>query len=259
MTIFEAIVLGAVQGLTEFLPVSSSGHLVIFQHLFAVEEPPLTFDVLVHIGTLIPVFIVFWQDIWYLIKKPFSRLTGLILVGCIPAGLVGYFFNTWIEKAFTSLLVVGLGLLFTGAVLKFSEYSAKYSFGLKRFGDMKYSDAVFIGLLQALAIIPGISRSGSTIAGGLLAGLDREIAARFSFLMSIPVILGAGILELSDLAWVEMTWQEMQPYLLGFLSSIITGYIAIKIVFNLVKIGRLSVFTWYCWALAGIVLTIVFY
>lgn len=256
MTVFEAVVLGAVQGLTEFLPVSSSGHLVIFQHLFAVEEPPLTFDIFLHIGTLVPVFIVFWQDIWGIIKKPFSRFTGLIIVGCIPAGLVGFFMQSWVEKAFTSLPVVGFGLLFTGAVLKFSEYYVKHSSGLKQVEGMKYSNALFIGLLQALAIIPGISRSGSTIAAGLLAGLDREFAARFSFLMSIPVILGAGVLELSDLTLVGMTWQETQPYLLGFLSSIITGYIAVKVVYDLVKKGKISFFAWYCWALAGLVLAI---
>jgi undecaprenyl-diphosphatase len=193
VTAAEAFILGIIQGLTEFLPVSSSGHLVIFQHLFGIHEG-ITFDVVVHLGTLVAVFIAFWDDIVFILRKPFSRISYLILIGIIPAGLAGYLLAPLVEQAFESLLVVGLGLIFTGVVLKYSEWMSERYLGLKQSEETSFKDALFIGCLQALAIIPGISRSGSTIAAGLMAGLDREFVARFSFLLSIPVILGAGVL-----------------------------------------------------------------
>ncbi len=252
MTTFQAIVLGIVQGLTEFLPVSSSGHLVIFQHIFGMQEAPLTFDVVVHLGTLVAVFIVFWDDIVEIARKPFSRLTYLLMVGIIPAGMAGYLLAPLVEQAFESLLVVGIGLIFTGLVLKYSEAIANRYKGLKEIEGTSFKDAVFIGLLQALAIIPGISRSGSTIAAGLLAGLDREFAARFSFLLSIPVILGAGIFELKDAFQEGTIAGNLPPYLIGFITSAIFGYLAIKVVVNLVREGRLSVFSYYCWGVAAL-------
>ncbi|MGS0764687.1 undecaprenyl-diphosphatase UppP [Syntrophomonas curvata] len=249
MTLFHSVLLGAVQGLTEFLPVSSSGHLVIFQHILGVQESPLTFDVMLHMGTLLAVFVAFWDDIVEILKRPFTRLTYLIIVGCIPAALAGYLVAPLIEKAFESLLVVGLGLIFTGFVLRFSEKWSRQSIGLKDIPNTSYKDAIFIGLLQALAIIPGISRSGSTIAAGLFAGMERELAARFSFLLSIPVIIGAGIFELSDVSAGSLG-QNLPSYLGGTLVAALFGYLAIKIVLRLVRHGRLSVFSYYCWAAA---------
>lgn len=254
MTTFQAIILGIVQGLTEFLPVSSSGHLVIFQHIFGIQQAPLTFDVVVHLGTLVAVFIAFWQDILDIVKKPFSRITYLLLVGIIPAGLAGYFLASTIEKAFESLLVVGLGLIFTGFVLKYSEILANRYLGLKLTQGTSYKDALFIGAIQALAIIPGISRSGSTIAAGLIAGLDREFAARFSFLLSIPVILGAGIFQLQDVIKYGEMGGNISVYLIGFITSAAFGYLAINVVLKLVKEGRLSIFSYYCWAVAALTL-----
>ncbi len=254
MTTFQAFILGIVQGLTEFLPVSSSGHLVIFQHIFGIQQAPLTFDVMVHLGTLVAVFIAFWEDIVAIIKKPFSRITYLLVVGIIPAGLAGYLLAPLIEKAFESLLVVGIGLIFTGLILKYSETLANKYLGLKLSEGTSYKDALFIGLIQALAIIPGISRSGSTIAAGLVAGLDREFAARFSFLLSIPVIVGAGIFQLKDAFEYGYTTTSLVPYLVGFITSAAFGYLAIKVVVNLVREGRLSIFSYYCWVVA--VLTI---
>ncbi|MDD2509694.1 MAG: undecaprenyl-diphosphatase UppP [Syntrophomonas sp.] len=254
MTLFQAIVLGAVQGLTEFLPVSSSGHLVIFQHIFAIEEAPLTFDVLVHLGTLIAVFIAFWDDILGILKKPFCRLTYLLIVGCIPAGLAGFLLAPYFEKAFDSLLVVGIALIFTGILLSLSENLAQRHFGLKQEEETAFSDALFIGILQALAIVPGLSRSGSTIAAGLMAGLDREFAARFSFLLSIPVIIGAGIFELSDVFVTGIPASNILPYTLGPLTAALFGLFAIKVVLGLVRKGKLAYFSYYCWILAVITL-----
>lgn len=254
MTVIQAFILGAVQGLTEFLPVSSSGHLVVFQHLLGLPDTPLAFDVLVHMGTLAAVFVAFWDDIVALLKKPFSRLTFLIVVGCIPAGLAGVFLGPIFEQAFTSLLVVAVGLLITGAVLMVSEKWALSRPGLKEVEETTYKDVLFIGLLQAVAIFPGISRSGSTIAAGLWAGLDRSFAARFSFLLSIPVILGAGLLQLKDLGTGIMAAIPPAAIITGLLSSAIFGYFAIKMVLHLVKKGRLSMFSWYVWGLGLIVL-----
>ena len=254
LTLFQAIVLGAVQGLTEFLPVSSSGHLVIFQHIFAIEEPPLTFDVLVHLGTLIAVFVAFWDDIWGILKKPFCRLTYLLIVGCIPAGLAGFLLAPYFEKAFESLLVVGIALIFTGILLSLSERLSKKHVGLKEADETGFSDALFIGILQAMAIIPGLSRSGSTIAAGLIAGLDREFAARFSFLLSIPVIIGAAIFELSDVFVTGIAANNILPYILGPLTAAIFGFFAIKVVLGLVRRGKLSYFSYYCWIVAAITL-----
>jgi len=249
LTYLPSILLGAVQGLTEFLPVSSSGHLVIFQHILGVQESPLTFDVMLHMGTLLAVFVAFWDDIIAILRRPFSHLTYLIVVGCIPAAVAGYLVAPLVERAFESLLVVGLGLIFTGFALRFSEKWSRESIGLKDIPNTTYKDAIFIGLLQAVAIVPGISRSGSTIAAGLFAGMERELAARFSFLLSIPVIIGAGIFELSDVT-ASSLGQNLVPYLIGTLVAALFGYLAIKIVLRLVRHGRLSVFSYYCWAVA---------
>lgn len=257
MTSIQALLIGAIQGLTEFLPVSSSGHLVVLQNILAVKEQPLTFAVLVHMGTLISVFVAFRKDIAALLRKPFTKLTYLIIVGCIPAGLVGFFLAPYVEQAFESLLVVGLGLIFTGFILQISERLAKRNLIAKEVRETTYLDVIFIGLLQALAIIPGISRSGSTIAAGLLAGLDREFAARFSFLLSIPVILGAGIFELQDLFSSGLNLNT--PSIIGIISAAVFGLLAIKVVMKLVQNGRLAFFSYYVWFLAALVLGYHFY
>jgi len=254
VTTLQALILGIVQGLTEFLPVSSSGHLVIFQNLLGINEPPLDFDVLLHLGTLMAVFIAFGDDIIRILKKPFSKITYLIIVGTIPAVFFGFLLKPIFERAYQSLLVVGIGLIFTGVILKVSEYLATNNIFSKTVRETSYSNVLFIGLFQALAIIPGISRSGSTIAAGLVAGLDREFAARFSFLLSIPAILGAGVLQLKDVVSNGGSQEQMLPYLIGFLTAFAFSYLAIKVVMNLVKHGRLSVFSYYCWTVAALAL-----
>ncbi|MDD3852621.1 MAG: undecaprenyl-diphosphate phosphatase [Syntrophomonadaceae bacterium] len=254
MTTLEALLLGAVQGLTEFLPVSSSGHLVIFQHLLGISEPPLTFDILVHIGTLVAVFIAFRDDIITILRKPFSRFTYLLIVACIPAALAGYLLAPIFEASFSSLLVVGIGLLITGTLLKLSENLANRNIIAKEVPETRYRDAIFIGILQAFAIFPGVSRSGSTIAAGLIAGLDRNFAAHFSFVLSIPVIMGAAVFQLKDAFSSGIPQQLIIPYLLGPIMAAIFGYVAITVVLDLVRKGKLSVFSYYCWALGAIVL-----
>jgi undecaprenyl-diphosphatase len=254
LTILEALLLGAVQGLTEFLPVSSSGHLVIFQHLLGISEPPLTFDVLVHIGTLVAVFIAFRKDIMTILRKPFSRFTYLLVVACIPAALAGYLLAPIFEASFSSLLVVGVGLLITGILLKLSENLANRHIMAKEVTETRYRDALFIGILQAFAIFPGLSRSGSTIAAGLIAGLDRNFAAHFSFVLSIPVIIGAAIFQLKDAFSIGIPQQLIVPYLLGPVTASIFGYLAITVVLDLVRKGKLSLFSYYCWTLGAVVL-----
>lgn len=254
MNNLDAIILGLVQGLTEFLPVSSSGHLVLFQHLLGLKQPGLTFEVLVHLGTLVAVLVAFWEDIWKILKRPFCRYTYLIVIGTIPAGLMGVFLGPLFEKAFESLMVVGIGLLITGCLLIIGERAAsRYWFG-KETGEVTTGDALFIGLLQGIAITPGISRSGSTIAAGLFRGLDREYAARFSFLLSIPAILGAGLLEAGEVWQTGIPGQEILPYILGPVSAAVFSYLAIRLVMGLVKQGRLSLFSYYCWAVGAITL-----
>jgi Uncharacterized bacitracin resistance protein len=201
---------------------------------------------MVHVGTLVAVVAAFWEDIAAILKKPFSRITYLIVVGCIPAGLIGYFLQPLFEKAFQSLLVVGIGMLITGVILKFSDMVAHNNLNMKNEIDTSYGNALFIGLMQGIAIVPGISRSGSTIAAGLVAGLDRNFAARYSFLLSIPVILGAALFEIKDAASLVLAGGVL-PYAAGLVTAAISGFMAIRIVMKVVGEGRISIFSYYCW------------
>ena len=210
---FEAVILGAVQGLTEFLPVSSSGHLVIFQHIFNLKEPEVLFDVGVHIGTLVAVIIFFRKELHCIIASVFRFFDGilkkkvsfkdapqdtdiklalLIIAGTIPTGILGLFLYKIVGRIFSSVVLVGLMLIVTGLLLIITVLIKKNDKGIERFS---IKDALIIGLIQGISIIPGISRSGSTIAFGLFLGLERETSARFSFLLSIPAIIGAAILN----------------------------------------------------------------
>ncbi len=254
MSIIEAIILGLVQGFTEFLPVSSSGHLVIFQHLLGVNQPPLVFDSLVHLGTLGAVAAIFRDDIWAILKNPFSKLPWLIVAGCIPAVIIGFGLEPYFEKAFESLVVVGVGLLITGTVLAVTERIAARKTQNKTWDSMTWGDALLVGLMQGIAITPGISRSGMTIAGSLLRGLDRGYAARFSFLLSIPVIFGAAVLQIKDFPFGSLTRTDLAPYIIGPVVACFSGYAAIRIVLKFLQEGRLHLFAYYCWALGLAVL-----
>ena len=244
-----AILLGLVQGLTEFLPVSSSGHLILVQALLGVEGNLLLFDVFVHIGTLVAVFVVFWQDIWAILRRPLQKLTGLIIVACIPAGLMGLLLDDLFEKLFSSVIVVAIALVITGVLLLVSDRFR----GQKNLTNMKYTDALLIGISQGIAITPGLSRSGTTIFGALLCGLRREDAAKFSFLISIPVILGAGLKE--GLSMVSSGIEVFEwTYVVGALVAAVSGYVAIRFFIRLLQKGSLRYFSYYVWILAAIVL-----
>ena len=195
LSMWQAVLLGLIQGLTEFLPVSSSGHLVLGQALLNIDEHMLTFDVFVHVGTLLAVFVYFWQDIVSILKKPFCHFTALIVVGCIPAAIMGLVLDDIFTYLFSSVIAVACALIVTGVLLFFTDCFN----GSKTLDDMTLPQALLVGFFQGCAIAPGLSRSGSTIFGSLLCGLKRSDAARFSFIVSIPVILGAALKESLDM------------------------------------------------------------
>ena len=270
MNSIEAIILGIIQGLTEFLPVSSSGHLVLFQHLFGLKEAELFFDICVHLGTLVAVVIVFRQEIIKILSAllqlvsmrgqkekflqrvdsdPDLKMALLIVIGSIPTAILGLLFSGIADRLFSSTLITGLMLMVTGLLLWLTRKAESHATSASS-GDLSTGKAVVIGIVQGLAIIPGISRSGSTISTGLLLGVDRETAARYSFLLSIPAIVGAGILSLKD--GLSQTNPVISMSLLGAVTAAVVGYGALKSLLHLVKKGRLHVFAPYCW-LVGIV------
>ncbi len=253
MTFWKAIILGIVQGATEFLPVSSSGHLVLFQTLFGLKEGALTFDVFLHFGTLLAVIAVYWEDVKniILLKKSHRHLTLMILIGIIPTGLIGVLFKDVFAKIFGSLPIVGVMWLVTGTIIWTSEQLTDHGggHGIK---EMKPFDAITIGLAQGLAIIPGISRSGSTIVAGLFKGLKRTDAARFSFLVSVPVILGATLLEAKDLLGGQVETVGFGYIVVGTIAAIVSGYLAIRILLKMLHDRSLKPFAYYCWILGAI-------
>ncbi len=261
MTLIDSIILGIVQGLTEFLPVSSSGHLVIFQRFLQLDDPGVTLEVLLHFGTLLSIFWVFRKDFIELISLYHNpqqrRFLLLLIIGVIPTGLMGLVFKSSVEQAFQSSLFVGIMLLVTGFLLWLITRLPQGGKDIKR---MRPLDAFWIGIMQGLAVIPGISRSGSTIVGALWRGLDRATAVRYSFMLASPVILGATILEIRDLYTVGIEGVMLWNYLIGGLFAFIFGVIAIKFFINLLERKRFHYFSYYCW-LAGsitIILSLIF-
>ncbi|MCX8038179.1 MAG: undecaprenyl-diphosphate phosphatase [Candidatus Sumerlaeia bacterium] len=262
MTTLQAFVLGLVQALTEFLPVSSSGHLVLAQKAMQLRTDfPATFEVVVHLGTLLATLLVFWKPVWEMvvfffgtaIRKPNACMcrTGagwmivLIVIGSIPAGVVGVLFEDQIEAMFSNALLVALALCATGAVLFATRWSRPRGVGVE---NVSLGRGLIVGVAQAIAITPGISRSGSTIAAGLLCGIDRETAARLSFLLSLPAVGGAALLKARDIGEAGAAI-GVEPLLAGFVTSFMVGYLALKILLGFVRRGRLHWFAYYCWAL----------
>ena len=256
---FEALILGLVQGLTEYLPVSSSGHLAIGQALFGMEngEENLMFTVAVHVATVLSTLVILWSEIDWILKGLFkcelnaeTKYVLNIIVSMIPVGIVGVFFKDYVEEIFGSgLLVVGCCLLITAALLIFSYYAKPRQ---KEHISMK--DAFIIGLAQAVAVLPGVSRSGSTIATGLLLGNKKESLAQFSFLMVIPPILGEALLDVLKMTKGEnvMGSIETLPLMIGFVAAFLSGCVACKWMINIVKKGKLIYFGIYC-AIVGVV------
>ena len=255
MDTLQAIILGVVQGLTEFLPVSSSGHLQLANEILGTDLNPesnLTFSLTLHAATVLSTIVILWAEIWKLLKGIFSRTFTAeqayvlkIVISMIPVGIVGLFFKDYIEAAFSSIAVVGVMLLITAALLSFAYYAKP-----RQKEELSYRDAFIIGLAQAVAVLPGLSRSGSTIATGLLLGNKKESVAQFSFLMVLPPILGNALLDC--LKGDFGGGVETLPLVAGFVTAFITGCIACKWMIDIVKRGKLIWFAVYC-AIAGVV------
>jgi len=264
MSILQAIVLGLLQGFTEFLPVSSSGHLVLVPWLLRWEIPSVTYDAVVHLGTLFAVIAYFRRDIvsllgaWWQslrqrrVETSQARLAWLLLLSTIPAMLAGYFLGLRIEPLFANAFVVSLFLLVTGILVVIADIQGQKTRTVDGIG---VRESLIIGLAQALAIAPGISRSGATISAGLFCGLQRSDAARFSFLMAIPIIAGAATLKLVDSA-PGLTASGLLLLGLGFVAALLSGYVAIRLFLGYVRTHSLRPFAFYCWALGllGVVL-----
>ncbi|OGP52912.1 MAG: hypothetical protein A2Y65_10175 [Deltaproteobacteria bacterium RBG_13_52_11] len=268
MNILQALWLGIVQGITEFLPISSSGHLVLGKAVLGVHTQGIAFEVFVHFGTFLAILTIFWGDVWNILKAvghvlrhpapgtwslryredPFFRLGVLICLGTIPAGIIGLLFEHEIESAFASPLFVSLALLVTGTILLGTRWTRPKD---TRFGMLR---ALLIGSAQAFAILPGISRAGSTIAAGMYAGVERSEAARFSFLLALPVILGAAVVEGKELLQSGIPSQQAVTLLVGTIAAYCSGAIALKWLLRVIRRGRLDWFSYYCYAvgLAGL-------
>lgn len=273
MSYFEAIILGLVQGLAEFLPISSSGHLALLQYFFQINgENVLMFAVMMHVGTLISVFICYWKDIWELIvelcltikdivtgkglrlnERPVRKLGVMIIVATIPTGVIGILFNDIFESFYLSLVAIGTGFIITGVLMFLAERISSANRGIEQ---MNFRNAIFIGILQGIAICPGISRSGSTLVGGLTTGLKREFAVKFAFLISIPSILGSVVLELPDAIKTGLEPGLLGPIVVGMVVAAVSGFIAIKGMIKIVSDKKLSYFSYYVWILGA--LTLVF-
>ncbi|MBE5922106.1 MAG: undecaprenyl-diphosphate phosphatase [Lachnospiraceae bacterium] len=278
MGLLESIFLGIVQGLTEFLPVSSSGHLSIFQVLFGMDEVPASFDVMLHVGTLIAVFICYWNDIWKLIKHGFGMLLDvvvnaivfvlrkvkksdldyrkvitnsyrkfalMIIVSTIPTGIIGILIEDISDFAASTLIFPGICLLITGVILQISDHLPE---GTKVPKTASYTNAFIIGIAQGLAVLPGISRSGTTITCCQLNQFERKFAVKYSFIMSIPAILGAAVLKLPDAISEGMTAAQGANYIVGVVVAAVVGFVCIKWMLVLIKNKGFRYFSYYCFA-----------
>ena len=259
MSWFEALILGIIQGLTEYLPVSSSGHLAIGQALFGMSDGAdnLMFTVAVHVATVLSTIVILWSEIDWIVRGLFkcelnaeTKYALNIVVSMIPVGIVGLFFKDYVEEIFGSgLLVVGFCLLITASLLIFSYYAKP-----RQKEHISWKDAFVIGLAQAVAVLPGVSRSGSTIATGLMLGNKKESLAQFSFLMVIPPIMGEALLDVLKMVKGEdvMGGIEALPLAIGFVAAFLSGCVACKWMINIVKKGKLIYFGIYC-AVVGVV------
>lgn len=283
MTIFQAIIMGIVQGLTEFLPVSSSGHLAIMKNLLHVKtETGILFDVLLHFATLIAVFCVMYRDIIKLLvdffhivkdvcinigrffsnltaihKKPYITIAStsyrkfviMLIISTIPTGILGILLSDVVESASTALLVPGVCLIVTGLILFLSDLLKE---GRKKPKNANYGDAFVIGVTQGVAVLPGLSRSGSTIVACLLCGFDRKFAVKYSFIMSMPAILGAMILEIKDIGGTHLAGSEIAAYIIGMVIAAAVGFLAIRIMLNVVINRYFKFFAFYCLAIGAV-------
>lgn len=259
MSIFQSIILGIVQGFSEFLPISSSAHLVLIPAIFGwvfPEDQIFPFNVLVQLGTLVAVIIYFWEDLVMMAtafikgiakRKPFedenSRLAWFIILATIPAGVIGLLLDDVVEAAFKSPWMAGIFLFITALMMWVAEHFSRQD---RELSNSDWIDALLIGLSQALAIFPGISRSGATISVGMGRHLDRSSAGRFSFLMSIPIMLASGIFGVKELLAVEDLVSFFPVMVIGFVTAGVVGYVSIRWLLRLLKEHSLKIFSYYC-------------
>lgn len=252
MTILEAIFLALLQGITDFLPISTSGHLLLFQRIFQQEEGRLTYIIVLHVATLIPVIVIYFNRIKSLVKNPFQKLMLLLIIGTIPAVIVALLFGDFIDTLFTGNFLP-YGFLATAVILMLTDRAKQ---GKKDADAITRTDALFVGLAQALAIIPGISRSGATIGAAVARDVEREEAANFSFLLSIPAAMGATVLEIRQIIIGETSLDFVfsLPVVIGFFVAMAACYISIKIMLKLVVASKLKYFSYYLILVAGLIL-----
>ena len=272
MTFLSSFLLGLVQGIAEFLPISSSGHLAIAQNLLGMSDAGTVtefFDVLLHLGTLVAVFVAYWADIKDMVLEffrgagdlihhstpnpvpPARRLILLIILGTLPLFVVLPVKDA-VQSLSNSMVFIGAALIVTGVLLFVSDRVKK---GRKNERTATWLDVLIVGLGQAIATMPGISRSGMTITTGCFAGFERKFAVRFSFLLSIPAVLGANILSLADAAKAGINWAEVPVYLVGVVTAAVVGYLCIRLLRFIAERGKFGAFAYYCWAVG--VLTLV--
>lgn len=290
MSLFETIIMGIIQGVAEFLPISSSGHLAIFKALFGLKEVGLAYDTLLHLGTLVAVFVVYWKDIWELILEglgivadvfrniarfftnifgknergyirvidtPYRKFVMLVIVSTIPTGIIGIIFEKIFNMDSPSIIIPGIGLLITGLMLFIID---ELPHGNKTERNASYTDSVILGIAQGFATLPGISRSGTTTTVGVLCGLKREFAIKYSFIMSIPAILGACVLNVKDLFEPEnaISGTQWVYYIVGAITAAVVGYISIRTLIVLYKKKKMKYFSYYCFT-AGLISIIIFF
>jgi len=258
-----AILLGVVQGLTEFLPVSSSGHLVLFQQFIDVGNDQILFDLVLHVGTLIPVLWYFRDQVRQVLTDPFTgsgpmlqregvRLAALVVLASVPTAVIGLGFEDLFEQLFSAPAALAVTFAITGTLLLFTK---RFDDGSLTVHNTPWSYAIALGVAQGLAITPGISRSGTTLAVALFLGLNREFAARMSFLMSVPAIAGAVLLKGLKADWTQV---DAGPMVLGGVSSMVVGYLALTFLVMIIRNGRLSLFGYYCYGAAVVAAALAF-
>lgn len=271
MTVFTSFLLGLIQGVAEFLPISSSGHLAIAQNLLNLQaEIPAFFDVLLHLGTLLAVFVAYWQDIKDMVVEffcgigdlvhhstptpvpPARRLILLIILGTLPLFAV-LPIKDKVQGLSDNMIFIGAALIVTGFLLFASDMMRK---GRKTERNATWLDVLIVGAGQAIATMPGISRSGMTISAGCFTGFERRFAVRFSFLLSIPAVLGANILSLKDAAEAGIVWSEVPIYLVGVVTAAVVGYLCIRLLRMIADKGRFGAFAYYCWAVGLLTLVL---
>lgn len=263
LTLVQAVILGIFQGIAEFLPISSSGHLVILQHFFGIREGNLFFTEMLHFGTLISIVIVYFNDIIKIvvefikmikncivnknlkIRNDYQKLGILIIVSSIPTAIIGLVFEDFFEKLYSSsILPIGIAFIVTGILLWIANNK---SYENKRVRNMSFLDGLIIGTFQGVAIIPGISRSGSTIVAGLFRGLNRSLATEFSFLLALPATFGAGLLGIREVIKTNSKVAFTMPLIIGVSLSTIVGVFAIKLLIRILKKDKLHYFSYYLW------------